>query len=247
MTMRSRAAVFISEIKFVALVIACMAVFRTTAFGMYHIPSESMMPTLQVGDRVAVSKFAYGYSRHSAPFSALPDFMTPDGRIFSRPAERGDIAVFKHPRTKDVMIKRIVALPGDSVALKEGRLYVNGTRISREPTGRYVYREYRGGVVAVDTYTEILPGTVDTKHKIFERSDFGFGDAMAPVIVPERHYFVMGDNRDNSVDSRFLKRGVGFVPADHLIGKAVAIPFSTHRCRREPGVQCRQTKWFSAL
>lgn len=240
---------FLSDLKFFAIILVVALIFRTTAFGMYHIPSESMLPTLAVGDRIAVSKFAYGYSRHSLPFSVAPDFATETGRIFSKTPERGDIIVFKHPRTKENYIKRVVGLPGETIELRDGRLYINGELTHRETIQDLRYREHRGRVVDVRAFQEALvqvPGKAKP-HAIYERSDRYGTDNFKPTIVPDGHLFVLGDNRDNSLDSRFFERGVGFLPMDHVVGKAIALPFSFHQCRQETGLNCLDRPWFSAL
>ena len=236
---------FLSEMKFVAVVLVVAAIFRTTAFGMYHIPSESMLPTIAVGDRIAVSKFAYGYSRHSVPFSAAPSVPTNDRRLFGKLPARGHIIVFKHPRTGENYIKRVIGLPGDKVELRSGRLYINDTLIDRNAKEDRQYREHEGSIVTVRLFDEYLAEN-DT-HKIYERSDVSYGDTMAPIHVPENHLFVLGDNRDNSIDSRYLKQGVGFLPVENVVGKAIGLTFSTNHCRPEPGLICLNRNWFSPL
>ena len=234
-----------SEAVFFACVFAAFMLFRTTAYGMYHIPSESMLPTLAVGDRIAVNKFAYGYSRHSAPFSIGPDVSDPSGRIFFKLPEYGDIVVFKHPRTQATYIKRVVGLPGDKIELRDGRLYINGRVINRELEETYHYREHRGGVASVGRFRETLPG--ENSHEILERGDYTFADTFGPVIVPDHQLFVMGDNRDNSLDSRFDDPGVGFLPTEYLVGRAESILFSANFKPQEAGLMRHSGKWFSRL
>ena len=234
-----------SEALFFTAVLAAFLLFRTTAYGMYHIPSESMLPTLAVGDRIAVNKFAYGYSRHSTPFSIGPDFSTPSGRIFSKPPKRGDIVVFKHPRTGQTYIKRVIGVPGDEIALDKGRLYVNKELTDRTLSKTYRYREHRGGIAAVGRFTETLPE--GREHAILERSDHGHADNYGPVTVPDHHFFVMGDNRDNSLDSRFDDPGVGFLPAAYIVGRAERIIFAVNLTPREANIVKHGGRWFSAL
>ncbi|GJL96105.1 MAG: signal peptidase I [Hyphococcus sp.] len=219
--------------------------FRTTAYGMYHIPSESMLPTLAVGDRIAVNKFAYGYSRHSVPFSLAPDFATSTGRVFSATPERGDIVVFKHPRTGQTYIKRVIGLPEDQVELKNGRLYLNGDLVERTLEETYRYREHRGGIASVGKFDEALPEGAE--HTILERGDNYFSDDYGPMKIPENHLFVMGDNRDNSLDSRFEDPGVGVLPMEFLVGRAEYIIMSVNLAEREEGLKKHQGRWFSKL
>ncbi len=234
-----------SDALFFTAVLAAFLLFRTTAYGMYHIPSESMLPTLAVGDRISVNKFAYGYSRHSTPFSIGPDFSTPSGRIFSRLPEGGDIVVFKHPRTRQTYIKRVIGLPGDEIELDEGRLYVNKKLTERDLNETYRYREHRGGVAVVGRFTEVLPE--GRAHAILERTDRGRADTYGPVTVPDQHFFVMGDNRDNSLDSRFDDPGVGFLPSEYLVGRAERIIFAVNLSPQEAGLTKHGGKWLSAL
>ncbi len=234
-----------SEAVFFAGVLAVFMLFRTTAYGMYHIPSESMLPTLAVGDRISVSKFAYGYSRHSAPFSIGPDFATPTGRVFARLPERGDIVVFKHPRTGQTYIKRVIGLPGDEIRLAAGRLYINGEPAARNLEQTYRYREHFGGIASVGLFSETLPG--GRIHEVLERGDDGAGDEYGPITVPENNLFVMGDNRDNSLDSRFPDPGVGLLPVEYLVGRAERIVFSANFTPHEDGLTKHAGKWLSKL
>jgi len=234
-----------SEAVFFAGIFVVFMLFRTAAYGMYHIPSESMLPTLAVGDRISVNKFAYGYSRHSAPFSIGPDFATPSGRVFARVPERGDIVVFKHPRSSQTYIKRVIGLPGDEIALEGGRLYINGERAPRDLEETYRYREHRGGVASVGLFNEALPG--GRAHEILERSDYGAADEFGPVAIPENHLFVMGDNRDNSLDSRFPDPGVGLLPVEYLVGRAEHVVFSANMSSHEAGLKKHTGKWLSKL
>ena len=183
---------------------------RTVAYEPFNIPSASMYPTLLVGDYLFVSKYSYGYSLHSLPFS-LPLFQ---GRILERPPARGDVAVFKLPRdNKTDYIKRIVGLPGDTIQTIGGILHINGVAVERERVEDYV--DSNG--VTYTQYIETLPN--GASHRIIERTDTGFLDNAGPFEVPEGHYFAMGDNRDNSQDSRVLN-AVGYVPSENLIGRA---------------------------
>ena len=192
---------------------------RTFAYEPFNIPSGSMLPTLLVGDYLFVSKFSYGYSRHSLPLS-LP--LIPGRVLFSEP-ERGDVAVFKLPTDgKTDYIKRIIGLPGDEIQMRGGRLYINGTLVERTSTEPVQVDDGFGRMVRVPQYVETLPN--GRQHLIFESSgDDGQFDNTRVFKVPPRHYFAMGDNRDNSLDSR---ASVGFIPVENLIGRAEFLFFS---------------------
>jgi len=198
-------------------------VFRTFLYEPFNIPSGSMKPTLLIGDYLFVSKFSYGYSRFSLPFN-LP--VIPE-RIFFTPPKAGDVVVFRLPiDNKKDYIKRIVGLPGDTVSLKSGVLHINGSPVKRQEDGEFTDNRRINGKVHKETfrsYTETLPN--GKSHKIIERSDNEFFDETKEFVVPSNHYFALGDNRDNSDDSR---RIVGFIPSENLIGKAGAI-FYSHR------------------
>lgn len=197
---------------FYALLIAL--VLRVLLFQPFTIPSASMEPNLYQGDYIIVSKFSYGYSRHSIPFSP-PLF---DGRILGKPAERGDIVVFKLPRDgRTDYVKRVIGLPGDRVQMKDGLLYLNGQQVQRQFAGTRNEDTGFGFVRDVANYRETLPG-----GRSFLTSDFGTDgelDNTEVFVVPEGHYFMMGDNRDGSDDSRRW----GFVPERNLVGKAFFI------------------------
>ena len=197
-------------------------VVRTLAYEPFNIPSGSMIPTLLVGDYLFVSKFSYGYSRHSLPFS-LPLL---EGRILASKPERGDVAVFKLPSddTTDY-IKRIIGLPGDRIQMLAGVLHINGEPVKRRRIEDYVLHDRFGGTVRVPQYIETLPNGVS--HRIIESSgDFGSLDNTPVYVVPPDHYFAMGDNRDNSSDSRVMSQ-VGYVPFVNLVGRAEFLFFST--------------------
>ncbi|MBB4212482.1 signal peptidase I [Rhodothalassium salexigens DSM 2132] len=222
----------------VAVVIAIWLGVTTLAYASYHIPSESMVPTLEVGDRLLVNKYVYGYSRYSMPFNP-PLF---DGRILKNAPERGDIAVFFVPKGAGpnidegtTYIKRVVGLPGDTVQVRNGRLVINATVVPRRALRTLDLVDRHGFPVRVTEYEETLPG--GTSHRIYERSDRARYDNTRTFRVPEDHYFMMGDNRDNSEDSR-APGGFTFVPAEQLIGRADVISFSIADCDRLVDDRC---------
>ncbi len=197
-----------------------IAIFvRTIAFEPFRIPSGSMIPSLLIGDYLFVSKYSYGYSKHSLPYS-IP--LIKEGRILASTPKRGDVVVFKLPKdNKTDYIKRVIGMPGDKVQVNAGRLYINDKLIEREKIGDYVSRDARGNAIRFTEYTETLPE--GRKHKIIEASDEEMFDYTPVFRVPENHYFMMGDNRDNSDDSR---AGVGYVPFENLEGRAEVLFFS---------------------
>ena len=192
-------------------------IIRTFLFQAFFIPSSSMEPSLLVGDRIFVSKFTYGYSKHSLPFS-IP--LIPNRVLFSEP-ERGDTVVFKTPENLKIdYIKRLVGLPGDKLQMVKGILYINDIAVIRERIRDETKRISKGQIVRASVYKETLPNGVS-----YETYDMGNtrADNTKIFIVPDEMYFFMGDNRDNSKDSRFI----GSVPKDNLVGKAQIIFFAT--------------------
>ena len=233
---------FLEAATSIGLAVGFAFIFQTTAFATYYIPSESMVPTLQVGDRLAVSKFAYGWSRFSLPYELqLPQAVR--GRLLAQEPQRGDVVVFVHPRSGERMIKRVIGLPGDRVAIKGGRLVLNGQVISRRPMRDYSYREYQGRVVRVTQYAETLPG--GKEHVILERSGDPLRAEMEEVTLPMGRYFMMGDNRDNSLDSRYPE--MGLVPEENLIGRAETILYSWYSCNPEPGAECASKRFATRI
>jgi signal peptidase I len=209
-------------IKTIVYAVIIALFIRTFFYEPFSIPSASMVPTLLVGDYLFVSKFSYGYSRYSLPFG-LPLL---SGRVFFREPHRGDVAVFKLPRDPSVdFIKRIIGLPGDKIQVKDGILNINGQPIKRERVGPYFYEE-SGRASTYIEYVETLPNGY--KHDILEISDDQPLDNTSVFTVPDGRYFMMGDNRDNSADSRDPDSGVGYVPAENIVGRAEFIFFSTN-------------------
>ena len=200
---------------FYAILIAI--IIRTFFFQAFFIPSSSMEPTLLVGDRIFVSKFSYGYSKHSFPFS-LP--LINERVLFSEP-ERGDIIVFKTPENLRIdYIKRLVGLPGDKIQMIDGILHINDIPVKRKKIRSETKLINNGQIRNVLVYEETLPNNVS-----YETFDMGNtrADNTSEIFIPEDSYFFMGDNRDNSKDSRF----VGSVPKNNLVGKAQIIFFAT--------------------
>lgn len=202
-----------------------VAVFiRTIFFEPFNIPSGSMKPNLLVGDYLFVTKYSYGYSMYSIPFAPV-EF---EGRIRAKEPKRGDVAVFKLPSdNRTDYIKRVIGLPGDTIQVISGRLYINGERVERKKVSEIKRTNNVGPFFTTtsktDLYEETLPNGVT--HYIYEDSDKAPFDNTPSYKVPEGHYFMMGDNRDNSQDSRVMNK-VGFVPFDNFIGRAERIFFS---------------------
>ena len=226
-------------IKTIVYALLIAGVFRTLFFQPFWIPSGSMKDTLLIGDFLFVNKMAYGYSRYSCPFGICPI----SGRILASEPERGDVVVFRHPVNGSDFIKRLIGLPGDQIQMVDGVLHLNGAAVPTEaagtfaetyekqgPVGSYPRCENApvalGGQCTKSRFRETLPGGLE--HDVLNIEN-GFGDNTPVFTVPEGHYFFMGDNRDNSQDSRYDQAvgGVGFVPADFLIGRADRIMFSS--------------------
>jgi signal peptidase I len=209
-------------VKTVLYAVLIAVVVRTVAFEPFNIPSASMVPTLLIGDYLFVSKYSYGYSRYSLPFG-LP--LIP-GRVLATLPERGDIAVFKLPKdNKTDYIKRLVGLPGDRIQVKGGILHINDQAVIRERVEDLVESDGFGNERRRFQYIETLPN--GRKHRIIEISDREpNSDDTTVYQVPKDHFFAMGDNRDNSLDSRYIAQ-VGYIPIENLVGRAEMIFFST--------------------
>ena len=194
-----------------ALVIAL--VFRTFAFEPFSIPTASMQSNLMIGDYILASKYSYGYSRYSLPYSEVPW----NGRIMGNAPQRGDIAVIRPVPQSENYVKRVIGLPGDQVQMIDGRLTINGETVPREQVGTVVDRDSTGVEIPVIEYRETLPNGVS--YITQEISDNAQFDNTGVYTVPPGHYFMMGDNRDRSLDSRSLS-SVGYVPFENFVGKA---------------------------
>ena len=231
----------VETIKTVVYALLIAGLFRTLLFQPFWIPSGSMKDTLLIGDFLFVNKMAYGYSRYSCPFGLCPF----SGRLLFSEPERGDVIVFRHPVNGSDFIKRLIGLPGDTIQMKGGVVFLNGQEVPQTPDGIFTETYERqgpmgqlprcengpvgeGGACQSSRYVETLPG--GRTHEILNIVNLpGHPDNTDVFTVPAGQYFFMGDNRDNSQDSRFIQTngGVGFVPADHLIGRADRVMFSS--------------------
>jgi signal peptidase I len=260
----------------IAIFVPFWLLFSTFVYELRSIPSESMVPALQVGDRVAVAKFAYGYNRNSIPFSLGTLFIgddpkNPENSIFTSLPHRGDVIVFQHPHNPRVMIKRCIGLPGDNIEMKGGHLFLNGEEVPRTETRKTTYIADGGALVTATEYSEQLPGE-KKPHLIHEWSDNSMLDETPIFKVPPGHVFMMGDNRDNSEDSRAPSGhrdlaaafpnawngvpalsndpsddAIGFVPLDYLIGRAETVLFTLHGCKQAPGTECPAGRLWKGL
>ena len=216
---------WLETVKTVVYALLIALVIRTLLFQPFNIPSSSMENTLLVGDYLFVEKFAYGYSRYSLPYGRIfPSF----GRIFASTPHRGDVIVFKMPNKDspdygEDFIKRLIGLPGDRIQMLGGQLYINGKAVKKERAPDYVETDEFGMENHVPRFKETLPN--GKTYYVLDRIQNGAADDTRVYTVPAGHYFMMGDNRDNSNDSR---ADVGFVPAENLVGKAEIIFFSTN-------------------
>lgn len=232
----------VETIKTIVYALLIAGIFRTLFFQPFWIPSGSMKDTLLIGDFLFVNKMAYGYSKYSCPFSMCPI----SGRLLFSEPERGDVVVFRHPVNGSDFIKRLIGLPGDTVKLRDGKIILNGTEVPQMADGQFIETyenqgpmghlprcENSAGAVGIGAectksrFIETLPG--GRTHDVLNIDTNGFADNTDVFTVPVGHYFFMGDNRDNSQDSRYGQSvgGVGFVPVQNLIGRADRIMFSS--------------------
>ncbi len=207
-------------VKIIVQALALAMIVRIFFYQPFNIPSGSMKSTLLVGDYLFVSKLSYGYSRYSFPFGVNLF----QGRIWSAPPQRGDVAVFKLPRDNSTdYIKRVIGLPGDEVQMRQGVLYINSQAVPKRRVGDFTTREDDGVLRTIPQYEETLPNGV--KYMVLDSEPNGAFDNTSVFKVPADHYFMMGDNRDNSTDSR-AQWGVGYVPFENFVGRAEIIFFS---------------------
>jgi len=224
----------------------------------FNIPSGSMLPTLYIGDYLIVAKWPYGYSRYSLAFG-FPSF---SGRIFTHLPKRGDVAVFRVPSENADLIKRVIGLPGDTVEMRSGRLILNGRAVQREPLKPVTVEVSPNSPCRVippalpktvargadsfcvfTAYRETLPG--GPSYTVLDQVPHGQADNFRPVRVPQGHIFLMGDNRDDSLDSRYpaYAGGIGMVPVENLVGRAMVTFWSTDGSAS----YVKPWTWFSAL
>ena len=229
---------FWDTIKVIVQALLIAFAVRMFLYQPFNIPSASMYPTLKVGDYLFVSKLSYGYSKYSFNFG-LNLFGTElfkfgpipvEGRfVLSAEPKRGDVAVFKLPRDNETdYIKRVIGLPGDHIQMREGVLYINGVAVPKQRIADFVDEKGEGAGRPVPQYVETLPNGVS--YNVLDQTPNGAADNTDEYVVPPNHYFMMGDNRDNSLDSRFAQNapggGVGFVPYENFVGRADIIFFS---------------------
>lgn len=250
---------FVETVKTVVYALLIAGVFRTLFFQPFWIPSGSMKDTLLIGDFLFVNKMAYGYSRYSCPFSMCPI----SGRLFGSEPERGDVVVFRHPSNGADFIKRLVGMPGDKVQMRDGVLHINEIPVLVQEAAPFVeLKETQGsqgsrpacsndpvglgGRCEKERFVETLPNGVS--HSILNIGN-GPNDNTPAYLVPERQYFFVGDNRDNSQDSRVpqSRGGVGFVPYENLIGRADRVIFSSAGARVSYFWTWRSDRFFKKI
>ena len=222
---------FLNNILSVFIAVFAAILIRSFLFEPFNIPSGSMKPNLLVGDFIFVSKYSYGYSRHSFPFSlGDPAGKLISGKFLERLPKRGDVVVFKTPENNRTdYIKRIIGLPGDKIKIINGEIQINDKRILKQKIDEFIDTDNSELYINDGRRRQYLEYFYDQEIKVLDLIDGTFADNTNEFRVPENKYFVMGDNRDNSQDSRF--QSVGYIPADNIIGKAEFIFFSLENAR----------------
>ena len=242
-------------VRFVLTLAILAWVVRSLIFAPFNIPTGSMIPTLYIGDYVMVAKWPYGYSRFSFPFQ-IPSF---SGRVFGGLPKRGDVIVFRHPVDDNDLIKRVIGLPGDTIEVRDGQLILNGKPVPKEDLPPFAMRMSPNspctvapgatpmigpnGTCLLPAYKETLPG--GPSYTVLDQVDSPEADHFPATTVPDGFVFVMGDNRDDSMDSRFQpsRGGVGFLPVENIIGRATVTFWSTDGSAS----YWKPWTWFTAL
>jgi signal peptidase I len=246
-------------LRFILIVALLAWLFRSLLFAPFSIPSGSMLPALYIGDYLVVEKWPYGFSSHSFPFG-FPPFK---GRILAHLPKRGDVVVFVPPgNEREDYVKRVIGLPGDTIELRDGRLILNGHTVRRDDarpisipiSANSPCRTVQGAVSRIDgtgderacvfaSYRETLPD--GASYRVLDQVNGGLADNLPKTVVPAGHLFLMGDNRDDSLDSRFSEAegGIGFVPVENLVGRANLLFWSTDGSAS----YVKPWTWFTAL
>tara|TARA_Y100000591_G_scaffold208248_1_gene180411 strand:+ start:1628 stop:2377 length:750 start_codon:yes stop_codon:yes gene_type:complete len=222
---------FLNNIYSIFLAIFIAILIRSFVFEPFNIPSGSMKPNLLVGDFIFVSKYSYGYSRHSFPFS-LGDSQGKvlSGKYFTNKPKRGDVVVFKTPsNNRTDYIKRVIGLPGDKIKIINGEIFINNSKISRKIIEPFIDKQKNEILINNGRRRQYIEYFFEKEIKVLDIIDFSVADNTREYLVPKNNFFVMGDNRDNSQDSRF--NTVGFIPFENIIGKAQFIFFSLENSR----------------
>src|SRR5262249_39958463 len=246
----SRVGRWIRNIADIAVIVLIVLAAKTAIAEPFYVPSGSMEPTLLIGDELLATKFPYGYSSASLPsFIVLPN--TP--RVLSALPKRGDVVVFRWPGDRSqVWVKRVIGLPGDHIAVRNGQVWINRAPVGIRPAGIEQAEIDRGGAVPAARYVETLPGGYGHPiYKMVARAEY---DNMSEVVVPPGHLFVMGDNRDNSADSRVPVRagGVGLLPIEDLVGRVEAVVGSWDLAMKDRPIKdwpsgLRLSRFFTAV